>query len=158
MYRVVGWKMKKRVWNTYVVVYIYFKKWKSLYWVSLRWNRQCVRVLVVKKEHDFRESYFFRFLVVRGCVVAFDLYNCIIWNNRVFFAGRCGLRGLYGWFIYFFYIVVCINVYVFYVDAGLRFEREPWYLTIFLYCLSSQTRYCRRRRRACSLSRDSIYR
>jgi hypothetical protein len=33
---------------------------------------------------------------VCGCVCVYDLYNCIIWNNRVFFAGRCGLRGLYG--------------------------------------------------------------
>jgi hypothetical protein len=51
-------------------------------------------------------------LVVCGCVCVYDLYNCIIWNNRIF---RRSVRvAWFVWLIYiFFYIVVCINVYVF---------------------------------------------
>jgi hypothetical protein len=80
-------KDEERVWNTYVVVYIYFKKWKSLYCsgvVALK-SSMCS---CIKKEHDFRGIVFF-YGCVCGCVCVYDLYNCIIWNNRIF-SWSCG--------------------------------------------------------------------
>jgi hypothetical protein len=48
---------------------------------------RCVEIVNVlnstKKEHDFR-GIVFLLAVVCGCVCVYDLYNCIIWNNRVF--------------------------------------------------------------------------
>jgi hypothetical protein len=61
-------------------------------------------------------------------------------------------------YIFFFYIVVLTYMF-FYVDAGLRFEREPVYLYDFsLLFIQSNSVLSSSPSTACSLSRDSIYR
>jgi hypothetical protein len=92
---------------------------------------------------------------VRLC--AFMICIIVSYGTTVYFHGRCGLRGLFDLYIFFLYS--CINVYVFYVDAGLRFEREPVYLYDFsLLFIQSNSVLSSSPSTACSLSRDSIYR
>jgi hypothetical protein len=69
----------------------------------------CSCIRSTKKSMILGESYFFFGGCVCGCVCVYDLYNCIIWNNRVFFAGRCGCVVCMVDYI-FFSIVVCIII------------------------------------------------
>jgi hypothetical protein len=127
------WGERWRASLEYVYISISLRNGNRYTLLSLRWNRQCVRVLM--KRACLGESYFF--LLCAWCVCAYDLYNCIIWNNRVFSPVGCVVV----WLIYiFFYIVVCINVYVFTLMLVCGSSESPCVsLRFFLYCLSSQT-------------------
>jgi hypothetical protein len=77
-------KDEERVWNTYVVVYIYFLRNGNRYVLRLSLLRQCV-CLSTEKKHDFRESYFF--MVVCAVVCAFMICIIVSYGTTVFFAG-----------------------------------------------------------------------
>jgi hypothetical protein len=71
--------------------------------------------------------------VVCAVVCVYDLYNCIIWNNRVFSFGRAGcVVCMVGLFI-FFSIVVCINICFTLMLVCSSSESCLVYLTIFSF-------------------------
>jgi hypothetical protein len=137
---------------------ISFKKWKSLYCsavvVALK-SSMCSCIRSTKKSMILGNRI--SLAVVCGCVCVYDLYNCIIWNNRVFSVGAVAW---FVWLIYiFFYIVVCINVYVFTLMLVCGSSESPLYLYDFsLLFIQSNSVLSSSPSTACSLSRDSIYR